>query len=101
MRFFNWFYRFYSLGDFIRGTILFLVFLLVCVPFDIWAVQMVRLGPSYTYLVLAVAIQSINLGVYIHAIVFWIKYTKKKRMMEVMQKDQPKVDKIWLSNDQQ
>ena len=97
-----WFYQFHTLSDFIKGTILFLVLNIVMIPFDIWAVQLIILGPSYTFFVVVIGILGINFGYYIKAIICWRinvckakKLAKEGRMPEI----NPNVDIIWQIKD--
>ena len=73
-----WFYRFYTLGDFIKGTILQIVLNLCLVPFYLFGIAFVKYGPSYSYLIITIGITLVNLGVYIYAIVRWRLMVKGK-----------------------
>ena len=92
----NWFYQFYTVLDFIKGTIMLIALILCLVPFDIWAIQFIILGPSFTYLILCLGINGINIAMYIRAIIMWRRYV---RMMKIITSKQqplnPNVDIVW------
>ena len=77
-----WFYRFYTLGDFIKGTILQIVLNVLLIPFYLLAIDFVKFGPSYFLLIVCIGITLINLGVYIRAIVMW-RLTVKGKIIDV------------------
>ena len=87
-----WFYQFYSLADFIKGTILFIILMFALIPFDVLAITFAQWG-SWTFVVLVTPIILINLGVYIRAIVLWIIYHKQTKNLPEPPKN---VDPIWL-----
>ena len=43
-----WFYQFYSLSDFIKGTILFIILMIALIPFDVLAITFAQWG-SWTF----------------------------------------------------
>ena len=87
-----WFYQFYSLSDFIKGTILFIILMIALIPFDVLAITFAQWG-SWTFVVLVSPIILINLGIYIRAIVLWIIYIKQTKNLPEPPKN---VDPVWL-----
>jgi len=91
----NWWYRFYSVWDFIKGTIMLLVVFVTMIPFDIIAWQLYEAG-TWLMVAMVAAIQLGNFAFYIRAIVEWIIFMKQyKKMQEEMKKYDPNVDIIW------
>lgn len=90
----GWWLSFYTVWDFVKGTILLLVIFALMIPFDIIAWQLNEAG---TWLMLAyvIGIHLCNVIMYVRAIIIWIIFTKqyKKRMKE--SKINPNVDYIW------
>ena len=91
-RFYDWFYTFHTIGDFIRGTILLMVLNIAFSPFYVWSIELLQ-GGSYYFLILSGTFCLIHLGVYIRAIVLWIMFVK---VTKYMPKPSSNVDPVWL-----
>ena len=91
----GWWFQFYTVWDFVKGTILLLVIFITMIPFDIIAMQLCAAG-TWAMVAMVAAIQLGNLAFYIRAIVEWIIFMKEyKKMQEEMKKYDPNVDIIW------
>ena len=90
------FYRFYTLGDVIKGVIMLVVMHVLLTPFIIWAVQFFIYGHSIFLIVLLSGISLINIGYFIKAVICWriyvrqMKYLKDNNLLP-----NPNVDIIW------
>lgn len=90
------FYRFYSLGDFIKATILLVILHVLMVPFYIWAVQFIMISNFYVLLIILLGISLINIGYYIKATVCWILYVRRMKYLKKHNLlPDPNVDPIW------
>lgn len=71
-----WFYRFYSTKDLIVATIMLIAVHLLLLPFFIWALELI-VCHEYIFLVLTLGIALINDGVFIRALVLYIRDVKR------------------------
>ena len=95
LKFFNWFYKIYTFGDFVKATLLMLLLLLVFTPFYMFMFTLAYYG-SYFGLILVIVPTAINIGYYIFAIIRWRIYVKTMKMMKEMNAlPDPNVDIIW------
>ena len=67
-----WFYTFYSLGDFIKGTLLLVFLHILLFPFYAMGFYFATMPhPDFFLIIVLIGISLINIGVYIRAIVIW------------------------------
>lgn len=91
----GWWFQFYTVWDFVKGTILLLVIFITMIPFDIIAMQLCAAG-TWAMVAIIIGIHLCNVIMYVRAIVLWIIFVKSyKKRMEEMKKYNPNVDIIW------
>ena len=90
------FYRFYSIGDVIKGAILLVVLHVAMLPFILWAIDFIVLGHSYTFAIILSGISLINIGYYIKAVIcYFLDVKKMKYLKEHNLLPDPNVDIVW------
>ena len=93
------FYKFYSIGDVIKGLIMLIVLHVVMAPFIAMAAQIFFYGHSFFMLFLVSGISLINIGYFIKAVICYFIYARK---MKYLKKNNllpnPNIDAIWLIN---
>ena len=90
----GWWFQFYTVWDFIKGTILLLVIFILMIPFDIIALQLNAAG-TWLMLVYVIGIHLCNVIMYVRAIILWIIFTRQYKRMMVESNIDPNVDIIW------
>lgn len=90
----GWWVHFYTVGDFIKGTILLLLIFALMIPFDLFAWELCK-GGTWLMLGYVIGIHACNVIMYMRAIVLWIINTiQYKRQMKESHLD-PNVDYVW------
>ena len=90
------FYKFYSIGDVIKGLIMLIIFHIVLAPFIALAVQLIIYGPSFVLAFFVSGISLINVGYFIKAVIEFVIYTKKMRFLKAHNLlPDPNIDIIW------
>lgn len=90
------FYKFYSIGDVIKGALMLVILHVVMAPFILWAIDFIVLGHSFFLAVILSSISLINIGYYIKAVIDYVICAKKmKYLKEHNLLPNPNVDIIW------